>query len=231
MTDCGEVSRGYANALSMMAMLAVPVAAGLAALAPYFVSTVLGVKWLAAVPLMQILAFNGALLMFHSPVCSVLLARGYPQMPVIANGLYVVLLFSLLSIVALSGEKLGVRGVALAALLSSLLSTPIYLYMMQRKLSISPIVFFRAIARPAGASALMTLVLVSVLPGYDRSMPDMVVAGWLLIGVGVGAVVYVLALLALWVLAKSPEGPERLVLEQATKVIGNLKASFSTMRR
>jgi len=92
-------------------------------------------------------------------------------------------------------------------------------------------VFFRAIARPAGASALMTLVLVSVLPAYDRSMPDVVVAGWLLIGVGAGAVVYVLALLALWVLAKSPEGPERLVLEQATKVIGNLKASLSTMRR
>ena len=231
MTDCGEVSRGYANALSMMAMLAVPVAAGLAALAPYFVPTVLGVKWLAAVPLMQILAFNGALLMFHSPVCSVLLARGYPKMPVIANGLYVVLLFSLLSIVALNGEKFGVRGAALAALLSSLLSTPIYLYMMQRKLSISPMVFFRAIARPAGASALMTLVLVWVLPAYDRSMSEVAVAGWLLIGVGVGAVIYVLALLALWVLAKAPEGPERLVLEHATKVIGNLKASFSTMRR
>ena len=230
MTDIEEVSRGYANALSMMAMLAVPCAAGLAALAPYFVPTVLGVKWLPAVPLMQILAFNGAVLMFHSPVCSVLLARGYPKMPVIANGFYVVLLVSLLTAMALSAKQLGVQGAALAALLSTLLSTPVYLYMMQRKLSISPKIFFRAIARPVVASALMTLVLVCILPVYDRSMSGVFVAGWLFIGVGVGAIAYTLALVMLWILAKRPNGPERVVLDRVSKIVGNLSALFSSVR-
>ncbi len=231
MTDSKEVSRGYANALSLMAMFAVPCAAGLVVLAPYFVHTVLGVKWLPAVPLMQILAFNGAVLMFHSPVCSVLLARGYPQMPVIANGFYVVLLFSLLTAMALSAEQLGVRGAALAALLSTLLSTPVYLSMMQRKLSISPMIFFRAIARPVAASALMTLVLDWVLPVYDRSMSGMFVSGWLFVGVGVGAIVYALALVALWVLSKRPNGPERMVLDRASKLNGSLRALFSSVHR
>jgi len=227
MTDSEEVCRGYANALSMMAMLAVPCSAGLAMLAPYFVPAVLGAKWLAAVPLMQILAFNGAVLMFHSPVGSVLLARGYPQMPVIANGLYVLLLLSLLTAMALSAEQLGVLGAALAALLSSLLSTPIYLYVIWRKMSISPMVFFRAIARPVGASALMALVLYGVLPAYDRSMSEVTVAGWLLLGVGVGAIIYALALAALWVLAKMPNGPERQLFDRASKLVINLKSSPS----
>ena len=225
MADSEEVCQGYANALSMMAMLAVPCSAGLAVLAPYFVPAVLGTKWLAAVPLMQVLAFNGAVLMFHSPVCSVLLARGHPQMPVIANGLYVLLLLGLLTAVALGAQQLGVLGAAMAALLSSLLCTPVYLYMLRSKLSISPMVFLRAIARPVTASALMTVVLVWVLPSYDRSMSELVVAGWLLLGVGAGAVIYALALAALWVLAKMPSGPERVVFDHARKLAGNSKLS------
>ena len=148
-------------------------------------------------------------------------------MPVIANGLYVVLLLSLLTAMALSAEQLGVLGAALAALLSSLLSTPIYLYMLRRKMSISPKVFFRAIVRPVGASALMTLVLVWVLPAYGRSMSEVAVAGWLLLGVGVGSVIYPLALAALWVLAKMPNGPERLLFDRASKLVSHLKSSPS----
>ena len=148
-------------------------------------------------------------------------------MPVIANGLYVILLFALLTAMALIAEQLGVMGAALAALLSSLLSTPIYLNMIRRKLSLSPMVFFRAIARPVGASLLMTLVLAWVLPAYDRSMSEVTVAGWLLLGVGVGAIIYPLALAALWVLAKMPNGPERLVFDRASQLVSNLKSSAS----
>lgn len=228
MTESEEFCRGYANALSAMAMFAVPCSAGLAVLAPYFVPVVLGAKWLAAVSLMQTLSLNGAVQMFLSPMYSVLLARGYPQIAVIANGLYVVILLSLLGAIALSAEQLGLQGVALAVLVSSLLITPIYLYLTQRKLSISPKVFFRAIARPVGASVLMTLVLVWVLPAYDRSMSEGAVAGWLLLGVGVGSVIYALALAALWFLARMPSGPERVVFDRASKLVSNLKSSPSS---
>lgn len=225
MTDSEEVRRSYTNALSLMAMLAVPCSAGLAVLAPYFVPAVLGSKWLDAVPLMQILAFNGAILMFHSPGSSVLVARGHPQIVVIANGLYVLLMLGLLTGMALGAQQLGVLGAAMAALLSSVLCTPVYLYMVRLKLLISPMVFLRAVARPVVSSALMTLVLVWVLPAYDRSMSELVAAGWLLLGVGAGIIIYLLALSALWVFARMPSGPEQVVFDRARELVCNSKSS------
>lgn len=225
MADSEEVSRGYANALSMMAMFAIPCSAGLAVLAPFFVPAVLGAKWLAAVPLMQVLAFNGAVLMFHSPAYSVLIARGYPGVTVIPNGLYVLLLASLIASMALGSWQPGLLGVAMAALLSSLLCTPVYLYILLHKLFISPLVFLRAIVRPVGASALMALVLVWSLPAYERTMSEVAAAGWLLLGVGVGSIAYVLALAALWALAKMPHGPERVVFERVKELVSKLESS------
>ncbi|HQQ74762.1 MAG TPA: lipopolysaccharide biosynthesis protein [Pseudomonadales bacterium] len=227
MTEVEDVSRGYKNSLGIMALLAVPCAAGLAVLAPYFVPTVLGVKWLAAVPLMQILAFNGAVLMFHSPICAVLLARGYPQMPVIANGLYMLILLSQLSFIALNVEQFSVRNAAFAALLSSLLSTPLYLYILQRKLSISPMIFMRAIVRPLCSSVLMVLTIHWLLPAYDSSMALTTVATWLLAGIGIGVIVYMLAVLILWILGGRPNGPERVLLDHVGKLFGKFKASSS----
>jgi hypothetical protein len=58
-------------------------------------------------------------------------------------------------------------------------------------------------------------------------MSEVTVAGWLLLGVGVGAIIYALALAALWVLAKMPNGPERLVFDRASKLFSNLKSSPS----
>lgn len=214
MKDTEAVTSAYSNALSLMAALAIPCAAGLAALAPYFVPVVLGAKWLEAVPLIQILAFNGALLMFHSPICSILVARGHPRKTMIGNGFFVALLLVLLGTMSLGAERWGVSGAAFATVLTSVISTPFYLYLLRRGLGISPRVFLVAIARPVTAAAVMAGVLVWVMPAYDVAMPTSRAVLNFLAGVGGGAVVYLAALSSLWGLAGRPAGPERMFLDR-----------------
>jgi lipopolysaccharide exporter len=207
MTRPEEIRAAYANAVGLLALLTLPAAAGIFAVAPFLVPVILGPKWIEAVPLMQVLAFNGALLLFHSSMCTVLVGRGHPASVTLANAVYVALLVLALWLAA----GLGVRGAAYAVLGTSLLSTPVYLYQMRRCLGVGPTVFMVAIARPLIAAALMAATLHVLLPAAEPGQSVGEALFWLAIGVGAGFLSYVFLALALWTLARRPAGPEQLL--------------------
>jgi lipopolysaccharide exporter len=211
-----DIVNAYRNALSMMAALAVPCVAGLATLAPFFVATVLGAKWLDVTPLIQVLAFNGALLMFHSPVCSLLIARNKPRLAMLGNAAYLGMLVVALALATTVWAHLGVRGAALATLLTSVLSTPAYLWILWRAMRIAPQAFMQALLRPALASAVMAGVLMHTLPVYDRGMSTGYSLTILLSGIGLGAVAYITTMALMWLAIGKPEGPESQILNKAT---------------
>jgi lipopolysaccharide exporter len=64
MQSAGEVNSAYENALGILALVSLPAAAGMFAVAPYLVHTMLGVKWLEAIPFIEVLALNGAIVTF-----------------------------------------------------------------------------------------------------------------------------------------------------------------------
>ena len=206
-----EVAAAYANAIGMLALLAIPVAAGLFAVAPYFVPVVLGMKWLEAVPLMRALALNGVMLMLHSSMCTVIIARGHPARVAIANIIYVVVLLSLISVFAL---HFGIQGVALAALLGGIICTPAFLWQVHRSAGVGPMVFVRAVARPVVASLVMVVMIEWALPSFATTMTTAQMVGWLLTGIGVGAVSYVVIAAGLWMAAGRPQGVEQILLER-----------------
>src|SRR5260370_40837934 len=105
----------------MLARLALTDAAGMFAVAEFLVPVVLGLKWTAAAPLIQILAMFGAIQLFHSSMCAVLIATGRPAAVVKANTVFVLLLVILL--IALAG-RFGAAGPAVAVAGASILSTP-----------------------------------------------------------------------------------------------------------
>jgi lipopolysaccharide exporter len=199
----------YRNAIGALALLAVPAAAGLFAVAPFLVPVILGPKWLGAVPLMEILALNGGILLFHSSICAVVIAGGRPDRVSTTNLMYVVMLLMLLAVVV---PVWGVIGVAWAAIATSVLATPIYLLQVRRSLGIPPAEFVRAAARPAMASALMALAVRWLLPDWTASMTLLHSVGWLLGGVASGAVVYAAMVGILWLANGRPEGMEKVLL-------------------
>ncbi len=216
MTSSDEIASAYGNAVGLMALITLPASAGLLAVAPYLVFVVLGAKWLEAIPLMEVLAFNGALLMFHSSICSVLIARGHPAQVTQANGIYVLFLLTLL---ALLSWRFGVTGAAYAALLSSVLATPVYLWHLQRRLGIPATVFFRAVMRPLVAATLMAVVVRASSPEFSPGMPMASATAWLVIGVVIGVVTYLIVTATMWLAAGRPPGPELLVLERVMPLI------------
>lgn len=209
--DPEQLHSAYANAMGILALFALPAAAGIFAVAGYLVPVVLGPKWLAAVSLMQILAIFGAIELFHSSMSAVLIGTGRPAGVANATVVFVVLLAVLL--IALVG-RFGASGAAVAVVGASILSTPAYLIAIRVHTGIRPAAFIRAIIRPLIASAAMVAILRAVMPVYAASMA-VSEAAWLLLGaVALGAIVYAIAVTLLWLAARRPQSVERLVFEQ-----------------
>ena len=212
--DPDSMRAAYQNAIGMLALIAVPAAAGIFAVAPYLVPVALGQKWLAGVPLMEILAFNGGLLLFHSSICTVLIANGYPDRVMKTNGAYVV---ALLALFALLVPTYGLPGAAYAALGASVLGTPVYLWQVQRSVGIPASVFLRAAYRPVVAACAMALMVRWVLPEWTAQLAAFEAISWLLGGVAIGIVTYTLVLTLLWLSTGRPAGAERIVFGEARK--------------
>ena len=206
-----EVSGAYASAVGVLATLALPAAAVIFVVAPFLVPVLLGSKWLSAAPVMEILAFNGALMLFHASIGAVLMGRGFSKQITVANASYLVVLLALLF---LFSTQFGVVGAAYAALLTTVSCTPIYLYQIHRCLGIRPAVFLKAVARPLTAALLTAALLRWALPNHDPTMSLLVAASWLVAGMAAGVLIYAMLALLLWTLAGRPDGAERSVLDR-----------------
>lgn len=209
-----EVSAAYANAVGLLVVLALPAAGCIFLLARFIVPVLLGPKWLDAVALMQVFAFNGALLMLHSSICAVLIGRGFPARVMVTNGAYAAVLVSLLALCFAFFADRGVEMAAYAVLTTTIVATPLYLWQMKRALGVSPSVFVRALARPLVAAALMVSVIGALLPAYDATAGVHVAIAWLVTGAVCAVLLYAAALWFLWRLAGRPAGPERMVFER-----------------
>ncbi len=216
--DGNELQKIYGNAMGVLALVALPAAAGIYAVAPFLVPVILGVKWLASTPLMEILAFNGAVLLFHSSIGAVLIARGYPSDMTKTNVVYVLLLFGMLALFVPGHGAVGAAGSVLG---TALLMTPVFLYLIRQRVGVGIMVFARAIIRPALAAFLMVLAVRWTLPGYERSMALEHAASLLAGGVALGVTVYTVAVGLLWVLAGRPDSAERHVFDRIRTTLSN----------
>jgi len=208
MSDLSEVRRAYAQALGLLALFALPAAAAIFALAPFIVPVVLGQQWLDTVPLMQLLAFNGVLLMFQSSMRSVLIGRGQPDRVSKADAAYLVVLLIAMACLVV---PLGVAGAAVAVLVTSVVATPVYLVQLQRAVGFEPRLFFKAVVSPLVASLLMAGALEWELPTPTSGLAAN--TAWLAAGLALAAAFYLSFLSLIWLLRGRPAGAERMLLE------------------
>jgi lipopolysaccharide exporter len=221
--DPVQLRSAYVNGMSTLALFALPAAAGIYAVAGYLVPVALGAKWLGAVPLVQILAMFGAIELFHSSMCAVLIATGHPHAVVKGNLAFVLILAVLLT--ALMGP-FGATGAALAVVGASILSTPVYLLAIRTHTGIGPVAFLGAVVRPLAASAVMVGVLRAVFPAHDPSMRLVETALVLAGAVALGVLVYTAAVALLWLAARRPRSVELLFFEQARAILAARTAKW-----
>jgi PST family polysaccharide transporter len=194
MSNLQSIRDAWLRAVRMLSLVLVPAVFGVIIVAPDFVRVVFGPKWHAAAPALQLLAPIGLLVALMEFNDSILKARAETRLLFRMS-----VAISVLSVGAFaSGLHWGIRGVATAYLLVSLVIQPTYLWLTARTVGLSPWAWLRSISGVAQAGATMVALLLAARSLLVQAHVSAV--GRLVCLVALGAISY--AALVLW---RAPE--------------------------
>jgi O-antigen/teichoic acid export membrane protein len=207
-----RLRRTFLDSLSIIWMIGLPVAIGLAVTADLIVRVVLGPQWFAAIPPMRILAIYGALMILHGNGGYVYIALGRPRVLTATSGIFVCNLSLLLLLLV---PRAGVQGAALAFLGASLLQFPVTYVTLVRVLGLRLGQLVAAVWRPVAATVTMGATVGLASAALDvpaRQGPEILALATL---ASAGCAIYFGTLYGLWALAGRPPGAERVCLDRA----------------
>ncbi len=210
--DRARLAESFFTVLRSTAYLCVALGLGVSAVAPHLVPLVLGAQWLDAIPLMQWLGVWGALMGMALALDPLLLATGRGALLASFKWIQLVVLAPALVYGGMVG---GVVGVAAAKTLVMAATLPVFLFWAARAQALGA----RRVAGAVAPAALAGVVMYgAVLATADASTA---LPMWLrlLAEVGVGAIVYIAAVLAVWRVRGTPAGPERDVIEKLGRLL------------
>lgn len=197
--------KGFLRVLGITTLVAVPASLGLAGIAEPLVLLLLSDKWRDAITVIQVMSVAGALGVLTACVYPIYLAIGRPR---IATTLTAIRVPVAIPLMAYGAHRLGLPGVALAELLTTLLFVPISLIIVVQVLQLRAMDIVSRVWRPFGAAAVMVTVVYAVLhvagadDGFRREW-------WLLAGAVVaGVLTYILVIGVLWALRRPEESAE-----------------------
>lgn len=197
-----------------------PACAGIALLAEPAVTLALGDKWLAAIPLVQILAISAGCSAIRSNSWSIYYAIGRPylitRLWLVKIGVLAISLWPMFS-------QFGLLGVAYADLISTLAMLLTDVSTLLRTLKLRVMRYLGALWRPLVATALMVPAVLAATTYAHAALatPDAYfgAAARLMIGTLVGMAVYSATLLLLWRAAGRPDGIEALFMRRAGRLL------------
>lgn len=215
--DTAAYKAGVLKVMSMILLLTLPAACGIALVAQPLVTVLLGAKWAEAVPLIQVLAFFGMVSSFQSNLGFVFVAKGQARFITAWS----VAMFALQVPLVIAGlHHFGTVGAAMGLLASVLIPLPVVMIAVSRMLGASARDWLSLSWRPLIAALAMSLVLVG-LEVYGASATGLTIAPIMeLLGrISAGALVYMSCVFVLWVLAGKPPGPEAYLSERAASLV------------
>jgi O-antigen/teichoic acid export membrane protein len=214
--DLPQLRRSFLSVISMIALFALPAGIGIVVVADLMVPAVLGDKWLAVVPLLQVLSVYGVIQALQTNISYIYLATGRMHMIAVVGGCQFLLLLACL----IPGMLLwGVQGAAWGYLLSVVLMIPVNQILLVRCMELSARTLGASLLRPLLASLLMggaVYLFKGVLPAAHGSGGFLLA---LLACVALGAVVYMGASYLLWRGAGRPAGAEQVVLSKIVAAV------------
>ena len=192
--------------MSVIAAIAFPAALGFYSVALPFVMAVLGERWLAAVPVLEIIAIVGLVNSLQSNVMYVLFALRRPRLHTLVSALKAI---ALLPLIYIFSVNYGIQGAALAVLIGSALQLPVNMYFLRKLLEIRVREWISICWRPGFSAIAMTAALHFLLNPYKDSLAEETAFILLFFMIAVGGLVYTLLLGTLWVFSGRPDGFEK----------------------
>ena len=220
MRDVAQISEAYLKLFGLIALTILPIGIGIAAVAAPLVETMLGARWMAAIPVIQLLAIHGAIGATQGNNGVVWLSLGHPRITTAVAALFLVVLFPALYYFM---NAYGVIGVGLAYILAHIVTVPYSTMVSKRLLGFSWAGFFGTLWRPV-------LAVVAMYAGVHYSDALLISQPPLLrliFDTLAGALVYIAVLLLAWRVAGRPHGAEQFVLARVSKGWTALRRRFA----
>jgi O-antigen/teichoic acid export membrane protein len=220
MRDVQEIAQAYLKLFGLITLTILPIGIGIAAVASPLVAAALGDQWLAAIPVIQLLAIHGAIGATQGNNGVVWLALGHPRTLTAFAALFVIVLFPA---VYFFMNAFGAIGVGYAYILAHVVTVPYSMVLTKRMLKFSWPSFIGTLWRPIIAVLAMyaatryTDLLLVAQPALLRLVFDSLT----------GALVYAAVILLAWTAAGRPEGAEQFVMTKLGKGWTSLRRRFA----
>lgn len=203
--DSNRLREGFLRVWSMVALIVIPAAIGMSAVAEGIAGVILGPKWTGVAPLLAMLALLGGLEALRFCFWPVVLASRGPKTCfalTLANVVVALPIFGVLL------HSMGMNAAVWSVLATTGSFVVLWALLTCRLLSCGLRTLLGPVARPAIATAAMWFVL-TLLGSQGWSGPSTLanLVGLVLTCLG-GAAVYSLAVYCLWRLARRPDGAE-----------------------
>ncbi|HEY9052262.1 MAG TPA: MOP flippase family protein [Gammaproteobacteria bacterium] len=180
--DAALLKRVYVQTLRMTSSVNFPIYIYIWFFAPEIVHLMLGDKWQAAIPLLQIFACWGLLRSIYNPVGSILYATGKAKLAFKWN----MALLLVIGPAIWAGSQFGVQGIAFAmTALMACLYLPTWYFLVRPSCGPSLVEYTMPLFAPLTLSILAGIASHSIVAVLDHSMTR------LLIGLALGGLIYV----------------------------------------
>jgi lipopolysaccharide exporter len=208
--DIAVLREGFVDVISVIGLLMIPAAAGMFITSDLLVAIFLGDKWLAAQPIIRLLAIAGMIFALQTNPTYVHYAMGNPRTVSWLTFLYAL---SLLPIMVVATSLGGPLAAAWAYIITASLVLPITYSTLIHRLELRWSALAARLWRPLLATAAMWVVLGELVAHLDMPHESLARAAELLLIVLGGALVYTAALFGLWRLSGMPAGAERMIFD------------------
>ena len=157
--DVDRLREGYFRVVQLSSIVAFPMAAGIVAVAPQFVRSVLGNQWVPMIPLIQVLAIAGGLRAFAANAGAVFKAVGRPDYDVKLRAFKTI---TIALTIFPAAEYFGVTGVAFVILGSAIVMQPLLVYILLPLIGGTVRELIDYVIYPLVSSSAMLLIVVGV---------------------------------------------------------------------
>ncbi len=157
--DKNRLRAGYYRAVQLSSLIAFPMVGGIIAIAPIFVTTVLGDRWTSAIPLIQLLAFWGGIRAIGANIGPVLKAVGRPDFD---TKIQIIKVIFILIFIYPAAEIYGTNGVIYVLIGSALLTMPVLYHIVLSIVEGTYSSLIHYLIYPTIGSTLMYLIVVSL---------------------------------------------------------------------
>ena len=210
-SDVEQLKRIFLQSFGVMTILGLPVSAGTGLIADYAVQLFLGPHWVAAVPLIKIFALGAVIQSLRTGSHIIYLATNRPQQ---TFRLSVIGLFVSLPLL-ITGTKIGGGfGAAWATVVASAIMLIVDYVFLKHVLHLSFGSFAPMLYRPVVATGVMVVAVALLRTLLPADVEWSAALEHLLLCATFGAAGYIGTVLLLWLAARTPEGPESLILSR-----------------